>query len=417
MDIIKEPKKGIRKKHLPWIIGGGALLAFVFWLALVPHTRTLTVNRRTLVTAAVKNELFNDYVHLEGQVQPISIVQIAPEEGGIVQEKVKEEGTTVKKGDVILRLKNANLDVQILNAEAELAEKQNQLRNTQVTMQQNRLSNENERLQLDVDIQRKRRVYEQNKRLYREELISREEFLQAEEDFQLACRKHALVNERLRQDSIYRTLQMEQMEDNLTNMQRNVLLIRERKNKLEIKSPIDGELGQLNVELGQNISSGSMIGQVNDLSDNKVTAYIDETYIERVHKGQEALFRRDTTDYRLIVQKVYPEVRSGRFRADFVFEGTRPAQIRSGQTYYIDLQLSQPTHSLQIPKGSFFQVTGGRWIFVLSPDGTAAHRREIRINRQNPQNFEVTEGLNEGETVILNGYERFKDFDELNIRQ
>lgn len=417
MDIIKEPKKGIRKKHLPWIIGGGALLAFVFWLALVPHTRTLTVNRRTLVTAAVKNELFNDYVHLEGQVQPISIVQIAPEEGGIVQEKVKEEGTTVKKGDVILRLKNANLDVQILNAEAELAEKQNQLRNTQVTMQQNRLSNENERLQLDVDIQRKRRVYEQNKRLYREELISREEFLQAEEDFQLACRKHALVNERLRQDSIYRTLQMEQMEDNLTNMQRNVLLIRERKNKLEIKSPIDGELGQLNVELGQNIGSGSMIGQVNDLSDNKVTAYIDETYIERVHKGQEALFRRDTTDYRLIVQKVYPEVRSGRFRADFVFEGTRPAQIRSGQTYYIDLQLSQPTHSLQIPKGSFFQVTGGRWIFVLSPDGTAAHRREIRINRQNPQNFEVTEGLNEGETVILNGYERFKDFDELTIRQ
>lgn len=417
MDIIKEPKKGIRKKHLPWIVGGGALLGFVLWLILVPHTRTFAVNRRTLVTATVKNELFNDYIHLEGQVRPISVVQISPEEGGIVLEKVKEEGAAVKKGDVILRLGNASLDVQILNAEAELAEKQNLLRNTQVTMQQNKLNNENERLQLDVDIQRKRRVYEQNRRLYHEELISREEFLQAEEDFQLARRKHALVNERLRQDSIYRTLQMEQMEDNLANMQRNVLLIRERKNKLEVKSPIDGELGQLNVELGQNIGSGAMIGQVNDLSDNKVTAYIDETYIERVHKGQEALFKRDSTDYRLIVHKVYPEVRSGKFRADFFFEGARPAQIRSGQTYYIDLQLSQPTHSLQIPKGSFFQVTGGRWIFVLSPDGGTAHRREIRINRQNPQNFEVTEGLNEGETVILNGYERFKDFDELNIRQ
>lgn len=417
MDIVKTPQKGIRKKHLPWIIGGIALLAFVLWLTLVPRTRSFTVNRRTLVTAAVKNELFNDYVHLEGQVQPISIVQIAPEEGGIVLEKVLEEGASVKQGDVILRLRNANLDVQILNAEAELAEKQNLLRNTQVTMQQNKLSNENERLQLDVDIQRKRRVYEQNKRLYGEELISREEFLQAEEDYQLARRKHALVSERLRQDSIYRTLQMEQMEDNLENMQRNVLLIRERKSKLEVKSPIDGELGSLNVELGQSIGSGSTIGQVNDLSDNKVTAQIDEAYIERVHKGQEALFRRDSTDYRLIVHKVYPEVRAGKFRADFVFEDARPAQIRSGQTYYIDLQLSQPTQSLQIPKGSFFQVTGGRWVFVLSPDGTTAYRREIRINRQNPQYFEVTEGLNEGETIILNGYERFKEFDELNIRQ
>ncbi len=417
MDITKTPKKGLRKKHLPWFVGGGLLLAFTLWLVLAPHNRSLTVNRRTLTTAQVKNELFNDYVHLEGQVQPISIVQIAPEEGGIVLEKVKEEGAAVKKGDVILRLRNANLDVQILNAEAELAEKQNILRNTQVTMQQNKLNNENERLQLDVDVQRKRRLYEQNKRLFKEELISREEYLQAEEDYRLARRKYDLVNERLRQDSIYRTLQMEQMEDNLQNMQRNVLLIRERKDKLEVKSPIDGELGLLDVTLGQSVVSGAMVGQVNDLSDNKVTAHIDEAYIERVHKGQEALFKRDSTDYRLIVHKVYPEVRSGKFRADFVFEGARPAQIRSGQTYYIDLQLSRPMQSLQIPKGSFFQVTGGQWIFVLSPDGTSAHRRPIRINRQNPKYYEVTEGLSEGETVILNGYERFKDFDELNIRQ
>lgn len=354
MDIIKKPQKGIRKKYIPWIAGASLLSALIFWMVIVPHSRSFTVNRRTLTTATVTNRLFNDYVHLEGQVRPISIVQIAPEEGGIVMEKVLEEGATVRQGDVILRLKKTNLDVQILNAEAELADKQNLLRNTQVTMQQNKLSNENERLQLDVDIQRKRRVYEQNKRLYNEELISHEDFLQAEEDYQLALRKHALVSERLRQDSIYRTLQMEQMEDNLENMQRNILLIRERKNKLEVRSPIDGELGLLNVTLGQNIASGAMIGQVNDLSDYKVTAQIDETYIERVHKGQEALLKRDSTDYRLVVHKVYPEVRSGKFRADFVFEGARPAQIRSGQTYYIDLQLSprdgdSRTHEHQSP--------------------------------------------------------------------
>ena len=324
-------------------------------------------------------------------------------------EKVVEEGAQVKKGDVILRLANSNLDLSILNAESELAEKQNLLRNTQVAMQQDKLTNETEKATLDIDTQRKQRTYKQMERLYQEKLVSKEEYMQAKEDFELAQRKHNLVSQRLEQDSIYRTVQMDQMEDNLQNMRQNVAMIRERKNKLEVRATISGELGLLDAELGQNISAGQMVGQINDLSDFKVEAQVDEHYIDRVINGLPATFQRQNTSFGLKVRKVYPEVREGRFRTDFVFTGERPDNIRSGQTYYIDLQLGEPTESVLIPKGTFFQVTGGNWIFVVDKDGKKAYRRTIRIGRQNPQYYEVLEGLERGERVIVSGYEGFKD--------
>jgi HlyD family secretion protein len=271
-------------------------------------------------------------------------------------------------------------------------------------------------VQLDVDTRRKLRTFQQYERLYRERLISREEFLQAEEDYQVAQKQHALISERLIQDSIYRTIQMDQMEDNLHNMRQNVLLIRERKDKLEVRAPIDGELGLLDVELGQNITAGQMVGQINDLSDFKIEAMIDEHYIDRVTNGLPATFERQGATFSLKVRKVYPEVREGRFRTDLVFEGNRPENIRSGQTYYIDLQLGEPTQSVLIPKGTFFQVTGGNWIFVLDKDGKKAYRRQIRIGRQNPQYYEVLEGLEQGERVIVSGYESYKDNEVLILK-
>ena len=409
MDIQLEKKKGIQKKHLPYIIGGAAVALLVLWIVFGNHASTLRVDGKSLNIAEVTYGEFNDYIRVNGQVQPISIVQLSPEEGGIVREKVVEEGANVKKGDVILRLSNSNLDLQILNAEAELAEKQNLLRNTQVTMQQDKLNNETEKVQLDIDTQRKMRTYRQYAKLYDERLISREEYLQAKEDYEVAQKKHRLVGERLKQDSIYRTVQMDQMDDNLQNMRKNVILIRERKDKLDVRAPIDGELGLLDVELGQNIGAGSKVGQINDLSDFKIEAMIDEHYIDRVTNGLPATFQRQNASFGLKVRKVYPEVRDGRFRTDFVFVGKRPENIRSGQTYYIDLQLGEPTESVLIPKGTFFQVTGGNWIFVLDKDGKKAYRRKIRIGRQNPQFYEVTEGLEKGEKVIISGYESYKD--------
>ena len=409
MDIQLEKKKGIQKKHLPYIAGGGVIILLLAWIIFGNHAATMRVDSKSVNIADVTYGEFNDYIRLNGRVQPISIVQISPEEGGIVMEKVVEEGAQVKKGDVILRLANSNLDLSILNAESELAEKQNLLRNTQVAMQQDKLTNETEKATLDIDTQRKQRTYKQMERLYNEKLVSKEEYMQAKEDFELSQRKHNLVAQRLEQDSIYRTVQMDQMEDNLQNMRQNVAMIRERKNKLEVRATISGELGLLDAELGQNISAGQMVGQINDLSDFKVEAQVDEHYIDRVINGLPATFQRQNTSFGLKVRKVYPEVREGRFRTDFVFTGERPDNIRSGQTYYIDLQLGEPTESVLIPKGTFFQVTGGNWIFVVDKDGKKAYRRTIRIGRQNPQYYEVLEGLEQGERVIVSGYEGFKD--------
>lgn len=415
MDIQLEKKKGIRRKHLPYIAGGAALLALVLWIIFGNHASTLRVDARSLSIGEVKRDQFNDFVRVDGQVQPITVVQLSPEEGGIVQELVVEEGAQVHRGDVIVRLSNSNLELQILNAEAELAEKQNLLRNTQVAMEQDRLRNKTEKLQLDLDITRRLRTYRQQEQLYNEKLIAREDYVQAKEDYELARRKHALIVERLKQDSLYRSIQMSQMEDNLTNMRRNVLLIRERKDKLEVRSPIDGELGLLDVVLGQNVQPGQKIGQINDLSDYKVEALIDEHYIDRVRTGLSATFDRQGAHFALTVRKVYPEVRDGKFRTDFVFTGERPDNIRSGQTYYINLELGQPTECVMIPKGTFFQSTGGNWIFVVDRNGKRAYRRKIKIGRQNPQYYEVTEGLEPGERVIVSGYESYKNSEVLVI--
>lgn len=409
-------KKSFLRRYAWYVAAAAALAALLVWIVLGTTANTMTVDASDITISDVTRGKFDDYVRLNGQVLPIQVVQISPEEGGIVREKVVEEGTRVRKGDVILRLSNSNLDLQILNAEAELAEKQNLLRNTQVAMQQDRLNNRTEQATLDTDCDRKRRAYEQNARLYKERLISKEVYLQSREDYKLARRKQSLISQRLKQDSLYRHVQMAQMEDNLDNMRKNVLLVRDRKNKLEVRSPIDGELGLLDVELGQNIAAGQNIGQINDLSDFKVQAQIDEHYIDRVRPGLSASFSRGGKTYLLRVRKVYPEVRNGTFRTDFVFVGERPAQMRSGQTFYVELALGKSQQATLIPRGTFFQTTGGNWIFVLDKSGRKAYRRNISIARQNPQYYEVTDGLEPGERVITSGYEAFKDNEVLVIK-
>lgn len=409
-------KKSFLRRYAWYVAAAAALAALLVWIVLGTTASTMTIDATDITISDVTRGKFDDYVRLNGQVLPIQVVQISPEEGGIVREKVVEEGTRVRKGDVILRLSNSNLDLQILNAVAELAEKQNLLRNTQVAMQQDRLNNRTEQATLDTDCDRKRRAYEQNARLYKERLISKEVYLQSREDYKLARRKQSLISQRLKQDSLYRHVQMAQMEDNLDNMRKNVLLVRDRKNKLEVRSAIDGELGLLDVELGQNIAAGQNIGQINDLSDFKVQAQIDEHYIDRVRPGLSASFSRDGKTYRLRVRKVYPEVRNGTFRTDFVFVGERPAQMRSGQTFYVELALGKSQQATLIPRGTFFQTTGGNWIFVLDKSGRKAYRRNISIARQNPQYYEVTDGLEPGERVITSGYEAFKDNEVLVIK-
>ena len=412
MDKIIEKKRGIARAFTPKALPywcGIVLIISLLVLFLRDNTSTMRVNPDTLTISEVIYGEFNDYIRLNGQVQPMTTIQISPLEGGVVQEIIVEEGAQVKAGDRILVLSNDNLDLQILNSEAELAEKENILRNTLISMEQQKLSLEQERLQLSTEVQRTRRTYEAQLALFTDSLIAREEYLRAEEDYRLALNRLQLVNNRAYQDSLYRSVQIQQMQESLDNMRLNMQMIRRRKDNLTIKAPIDGELGLLEASLGQSISQGTKIGQINNLDNYKIETFLDEHYIDRITPGLEATFARQDELYTAVIRKVYPEVRNGKFRADLKFIGSQPSNIRSGQTYYLNLQLGQPEQSILIPRGSFFQTTGGRWIYVLNADGKSAIRRNIRINRQNPQYYEVLEGLQPGDRVITSSYEHFGD--------
>ena len=293
MDKIIEKKTGWRvaftKKALPWWLGA-LLLAFIVYLIARPNNKTLRIDKDTLtVSTAVRGE-FNDYIRINGRVQPMTTIQLSPQEGGIVEKILIEEGSPVKAGDAILILNNDNLDLQILNSEAELAEKENILRNTQIQMEQQKLDVRQNVLEYGINVDRLRRAYEQQKALYEDKLIAKEDYLKAEEDYRLALQKYELIRERSKQDSLYRGTQIDRMEESLDNMLLNMQMIRKRKSNLIVKAPIDGELGLLDVVLGQSIQSGTKIGQINSVGTYKVEAQIDEHYIDRVVEGLQATF-------------------------------------------------------------------------------------------------------------------------------
>ena len=419
MDKVIEKKKGIAaaftKKSVKWW-ALGAFVILVVVLLLTGRRSVLRVDGSTILTGTARQGEFNDYIRVSGQVQPMTTVQLSPTEGGNVKRIVVEEGSHVNEGDVIVVLGNENLDMQILNSEAELAEKENILRNTMISMEQQKLSVRQEKLSLQIEVRRARRAYEQNKALYEEKLIAKEEYLKASEDYELAKDKLELVTDRERQDSLYRSVQIAQMHESLENMRLNMNMIRRRKENLSVKAPISGELGLLDVELGQSVAAGAKIGQINNLDSYKIEAQIDEHYIDRVAPGLEATFERQSEEYSSVIRKVYPEVRDGKFKADFRFEGQQPENIRTGQTYYLNLQLGQSAEAILIPRGSFYQNTGGKWVYVLNADGTKATKRSVRIGRQNPQYYEVLEGLAPGDKVIISSYDSLGDKDELIIK-
>ena len=412
MDRIIEKKKGLAlvfsKKALPYWFGV-FMAGFILYLVFRDDSSTLRVNADTLTISEVTSGEFNDYIRLSGQVQPMTTVQLSPRESGIVEQIVIEEGTSVKAGDVIIILSNDDLDLEILNSEANLAEKENALRNTMIQMEQEKMLLKLNIVELETDVKRKGRALESQKRLYDDGLIGKEEYMRSEEDYILYCKKLEVNMAKAEQDSIYRSVQIQQMQESLKNMKLNMERIRLRKENLAVRAPIDGELGLLDVVLGQSVSSGMKIGQINDMDNYKIEVLIDEHYIDRINPGLSATFERQNETYGATIRKVYPEVRGGKFQADFKFSEEQPANIRTGQTYYLNLQLGQPEIAVLIPRGTFYQKTGGKWIYVVPPSGDKAVKREIRIGRQNPQYYEVLEGLEPGEKVITSGYDNFGD--------
>lgn len=415
MDTAIKQKRGLKRKHI-CIVGGTVLsAAIVLYFMFRDTASSQTVEKERLTIVEVKRGEFNDYIRVIGQVVPTRIILMDAIEGGRVEERLKEEGAMVKAGDVILRLSNPLLNIGIMQSEADMAYQENELRNTRISMEQERLRLKQERIGANKELMMKKRRYEQYKRLIDEQLIAREDYLQAKEAYEAAEEQLKIIDERIRQDAIFRESQVSSLDENIQNMKRSLALVRERLENLKIKAPIDGQVGNLNAQIGQSIAAGEHIGQI-ITPDLKIQAQIDEHYVERVIPGLPADFTRDGGNYKLEVTKPYPEVKDGQFRTDLDFLTKKPENIRAGQTYHINLQLGDPVQAVLVPKGGFFQISGGRWMYVVDESGKFATRQPIRIGRQNPQYYEVTEGLKPGDRVIISGYELFGDNEKLILK-
>jgi HlyD family secretion protein len=407
MDKVIERKKGLQKKHIFWGAGGLIILFLIWKIVTGDHSSAFRVEKDKITINTVETGMFSDYISVTGQLEPIATIYLDAAEGGRVAERLIEEGSLVKKGDIILKLENRQLYQTILTSEASLAEKENYLRNTRVTFEAEQIESRKNILENQYKLTRKARTYYQNETLYKQRYISQEDYIQSKEDYEYEIKLEGLNRIKSKNDSLLRITSMVSLESDLLKMREMYRLVRGRLDDLDVKAPVDGQLGMLDAEIGQLISSGQRIGQINVLSDFKVKAKIDEHYIDRVERGLSASFDRSGNQYKLLIRKVYPEVREAQFEVDMVFDGSRPENMRAGQTYQLRLELGESGRAVMIPRGGFFQNTGGQWIFVLNDNETEAVKRQIKIGKQNPQYYEITDGLIAGEKVITSGYELF----------
>ncbi|UTW66387.1 HlyD family efflux transporter periplasmic adaptor subunit [bacterium SCSIO 12643] len=415
MDRTIENKNWLRIKHrgiwILGILGIGLTSIALIW----DDSSALRVSRDQLTITTVLDSPFQEYINVRGRVEPKYMSYVDAVEGGIVEKIYLEEGAMVRKGDTLLILSNLNLSLNILNSEAQLAEKANFLRETQISMEQQKLSLERELLRLEFDLKQTERKYQQNQAFYKEQLISKEDFLASEEAYHLAIKLKNLSIERQKQDAVFRKTQIQKIEQNLQNMERNLALIYQRQEHLIVRASVDGQLAALNAVPGQSVIPGYRLGQINVLGNYKLQASIDEHYIDRIHKDLAAQLERQNENYALHVDKIYPEVREGRFLVDLVFDDAMPENIRSGQNYHLNIQLDDPRPALLVQRGAFFQSTGGRWIYVLDKDGQTASRQTIQVGKQNPKYYEILDGLHAGDQVVVSSYDLLGNNDKLEI--
>lgn len=416
MDIKLEKKKGLRPKHYGYI-ALGLLLLFTGWkLIFGNQVSTFRTDKEKLSIAEVTQGKFDDYITINGNVAPIATIYMDAYEGGRVTEKLIEEGAMVKKGDIILKLENRGLYEQILASESNLALKQNDLRSTKLAFDSRQVEGKKSLATAEYELRRLKRNFEQNEALYKDELISMEDYLTSKENYELSIRQYDIIKLQTQQDDELRITSLSGLDSDLARMQKTLSMVYERIDQLNVRAPADGQLGFLDAEIGQSIAQGERIGQINVLTDYKIEATIDEHYIDRVIRDLTAILERNGNEYGLRLRKVYPEVRNGKFKVDLVFSGDKPETIRTGQSYNIKLQLGESSEALLLPKGSFFQSTGGQWIFVVNPDGGEAIKRDIRIGKQNSRYYEVLEGLQNGESVITSNYDNFGEAERVVLK-
>lgn len=414
--VIEKKHKWLNKKTI-WITVGSILILLVAYnIFFGDKSSKLNVEKEKITIESIIENEFKDYFAQIGTVEPISTIFLDAVEGGRVEEILIDEGNMVKKGDVIIRLSNTNLILEISNNESGVSRAINDFENTKITLQLQEINRKQTIIETERQLKMQKRQYEYNKQLLADEHISKEEFDQSFELYSATKQRFELLNEASKNDSIYREVQLKATETSIKRMQDNLKIIQGRMENLQVKAPVDGELANLIPEIGQVINYGFRIGAINILDDYKLRVEIDEHYIARVRKGLPGSFDFAGSNYTLVIDKVYPEVNNGRFGVDMVFTSEKPSQIRIGQTFRLKLELGESKQAVLIPRGGFYQSTGGQWVYVVNEKGTLAVKRNISIGRQNPKYYEVLEGLNPGEQVIVSSYDNFNDVDQLILK-
>lgn len=414
--VIKKKKWTIKKVVLP-----GAILLLVILLFQVIVSRNegliLTVNQSDLTYFNVTKADFLDYITVSGNVKPVSTIQLDTEAGGKVEEIYKEEGELVTKDEIIATLSNTDLVLDIMNREAALAENINNLRNTRLSMDNSRLNIKKQLLDLAYSLECQQRKYQETKKLWEKKLLSKNELEECSLKYNYLKNTMKLLKENAVQDSVFRSIQITQLENSVKRMQKNFELVKQKEEKLKIKAPVSGQLTLFQAKIGERKQAFEYLGKIDDLSSFILVVKIDEYYVNKVFKGLSGNLLIHDESYPVIVSKVYPEVREGKFKAKMIFKRKelQPKQLRIGQQIRVDLELGRPEQKLLVKRGSYYQVTGGRYIYKLNKSGEEATKVIINLGRQNPDYFEVLSGLKAGDKVIISSYDNFGKADKLKI--
>ncbi len=395
---------------------GGAAFLILIILIVSDSGSKLNVDVDKITVSTVSEGEFQEFIPITGTVMPKTSYYLDAIQGGIVEAKYVEEGAIVKKGEQLLKLSNTNVQLNALQQETFAYQQINDARNTRLQIQQNNIQLQNALVSAIYQLTNYREIFEREKKIYEKKLDSQQNFEQAYNNYHQALEQEDLARRNFSQDSLLGVSQLSQIGSSITRMEQNLRLIRETIDNLTLKAPISGQLTSLNAEIGQSKNPGDQLGVIDALDGFKVRADIDEFYIARVVRGLHATVTINDSDYNLIVTKVFPEVTSGKFQVDMNFSGRVPDGIRRGQTLQIRLQLSERTKALLLPRGGFYQKTGGQWVFLLSKSGGEALKRDISLGRQNPDYFEVLSGLKPGDKVVTSSYDNFGNVQELVIK-
>lgn len=416
MDRKIKKKKWPPKRIAAYAAAGIFIIAVLYVFLFKMSKSTLNVKTERLTISTVRKGPFQEFIPVVGNVLPIYTHYLDADEGGRVEEIFIEAGTIVKKGDKILRLANTNLLLDIMWRDAELFQVSNNLRNTRLSMERYRLQLSQELTDIENRLQQQKRVYERYRELVKDNLIAKHEFELAKDQYEYLVERKKLTIESQKNDLEFRQAQIDALEASLKRMQTNLEVVKRKQENLTIRAPISGHLTSLNAEVGQSKSPGQRLGKIDVLEGFRVRAGIDEHYIARIELERTGEFDFAGNTYRLIVKKIYPEVQEGRFEVDMYFADKEPEGIRRGLTLHIRLELGDVSEAILLPRGGFYQTTGGNWVYVVDKSGSFATKRRIRVNRYNPQVFEVAEGLEPGEQVITSSYESFGNMDRLILK-